>query len=44
MKTIKKSGYWFKGVSEVGKLEVPDAIVEKWGEPALDFDAAQAVF
>ena len=41
VKTIKKSGYWFKGVSEVSKLEVPDDIVEKWGEPALDFDAAQ---
>lgn len=22
----------------MGKLEVPDAIVEKWGEPAFDFD------
>lgn len=36
VKTIKKSGFWFRGVVETDQLEVPGALVKKWGEPSLD--------
>ena len=43
VKTIKKSGYWIRGVAETDQLEVPDALVEKWGEPISDIMSMHVV-
>jgi 6-phospho-beta-glucosidase len=30
IKTVKKSGYWFKDIAETDKLDVPDVIIDKF--------------
>lgn len=43
MKTIKKSGHWFKGLAETSLLEMPDGLVAKWESPGLEIEAVKAM-
>lgn len=43
VKTIKKSGHWFKGLAETNLLEMPDGLVAKWESPGLEIEAVQAM-
>ena len=43
VKTIKKSGHWFKGLAETSILEMPDWLATKWDTIGLELETAQTM-